>query len=122
MTNLLAAKSEASIMLSNYRVNNVQNDKSFEFIIPIYENMPKQPAPEPTGEYYGNINTQTISIGYIKSSNGEGYISGNVDIAEWVNSICKTPRQIPKLTLKSTDGKVSKNIYVSYLQRNKILF
>ena len=122
MTNLLAAKSEASIMLSNYMVNNVQNDKSFEFIIPIYENMPKQPSPEPAGEYYGNINTQTINIGYIKSSNGEGYISGNVDIAEWVNNVCKTPRQIPKLTLKSTDGKVSKNIYVSYLQGIRYYF
>ena len=44
----------------------------------------------------------------IKNSKGEQYISGKIDIAEWVGGVCKTPQGLPKMTLKSTDGKYSK--------------
>ena len=114
MTNLLAAKSEASILLKNYQITGAQNNKDFVFIVPIYENMPKQACPEPSGEYRGNINTQLIDFNYITGANGDSYLTGNVDVAEWVNGICKTPREIPSITLKSTDGKINKNMYVAY--------
>ncbi len=64
--------------------------------------------------YQGNINTELIEINYTKNSKGANYINGSIYIAEWVNGNCQVPNGKPKLTLKSTDGKVSKEMYVSY--------
>ena len=50
----------------------------------------------------------------IKNSKGQQYITGNIYIAEWVGSSCNTPKGTPKMTLKSTDGKYSESMYVSY--------
>ncbi len=122
MTNLLAAKSEASILLKNYQITGAQNNKDFVFIIPMYENMPKQACPEPGGEYKGNINTELINIDSYKGNNGNDYIGGYVYIAEWVGNECKTPRNIPKITLKSTDGKVNKEMFVNYEENIKYYF
>ena len=50
--------------------------------------------------------------------NGEGsrYIYGEINIAEWVEGECLTPRDsMPKMTLKSEDGTYSKEMYVSYI-------
>ncbi len=65
-------------------------------------------------EFYGKINTQLVSINYLEASENRDYIQGYIDIAEWVNNECRTPSQTPQLTLKSTDGKISKSLYVSY--------
>ena len=113
MQNIRAANDEGNTMYQAYNNNGIL-DSSFEFTIPLYENMPKQVSPRPTDNYKGNINTEIIDINSIVS-NGKNYISGYIYIAEWVGDDCRTPRGIPKLTLKSTDGKVSTDMYVSCL-------
>ena len=62
----------------------------------------------------GAINTELKQMNVIKNSKGQQYISGKIDIAEWVGGVCKTPQGLPKMTLKSTDGKYSKEMYVKY--------
>ena len=122
MTNLLAAKSEASILLKNYQITGIQQTKNFEFIIPIYENMPKEATPEPTSEYSGTINTELISIDSFKGNNGNDYLGGYAYIGEYINNTCGKPKRTPKITLKSTDGKVSKEMYVNYEENIKYYF
>ncbi len=65
-------------------------------------------------EYEGNINTELINIDFTKTNKGTNYINGYVYIAEWVGNECRTPSETPKLTLRSTDGKVAKEMYVGY--------
>ena len=65
-------------------------------------------------EYIGNVNTELISIDQIQSSTGKSYIGGYMYIAEWVGNDCRTPSDMPNITLKSTDGKVSQKMYVGY--------
>ena len=122
MTNLLAAKSEASILLKNYQITGAQQTKNFEFVIPVYENMPKDASPEPTGEYSGTINTELISIDSYKGNNGNDYIGGYAYIGEYINGNCGKPKRTPKITLKSTDGKISKEMYVNYEENIKYYF
>ena len=64
--------------------------------------------------YKGTINTELYKASIIQNAKGRNYISGNINIAEWVNGACKTPQGLPKMTLKSTDGKYSASMYVSY--------
>ena len=66
--------------------------------------------------YYGQINTVLQSIEMIQGQNGDKYIRGTLDIGEWVDGNCNKPKDMPRLTLKSTDGSVSKNVY-SYFQQ-----
>ena len=66
-------------------------------------------------QYKGTINTELYSIGVIQSSRGRNYISGKIYIAEWTEGKCLTPSTLPKITLKSTDGKYSKATYIDYL-------
>ena len=92
MANLLAAKSEASILLKNYQITGAQQTKNFEFVIPVYENMPKDASPEPTGEYSGTINTELISIDSYKGNNGNDYIGGYAYIGEYKWQLWKTQK------------------------------
>ena len=66
--------------------------------------------------YCGQINTVLQSIEMIQGQNGDTYIRGTLDIGEWVDDNCNKPKDMPQLTLKSTDGSVSKNVY-SYFQQ-----
>ena len=119
MQNIFAAQSEASILYNNYKVTGIQYSKDFEFIIPIYENMPSQISLKPTLEYSGAINTEIIDI---DSHENDKYICGHIYIAEWVEDNCKIPRNTPKITIKSTDGVISKDMYVSYVDGIKYYF
>ena len=73
-------------------------------------------------EYYGTINTELNSIDLIQSSNGTNYIGGYIYIAEWVGIDCRKPDEMPKITLKSTDGKISTEMYVGYEDGIKYYF
>lgn len=66
-------------------------------------------------EHKGVINTDLYKIGVIQSTVGDNYISGRIYIAEWIESQCLKPCNLPKITLKSTDGTYSENAYVDYL-------
>ena len=68
MQNLFAAKNEASMMYEAYQKAKLTLNKDFEFIIPIYENMPKQVSSEPTMEYEGEINTDLQTMNLSKNS------------------------------------------------------
>ncbi len=113
MQNIRAANDEGNSMYQSYRTSGIL-DGTFEFTIPLYENMPSTPASRPSDNYRGTINTQLLDINAIEGNGGE-FISGNVYIAEWINNQCRTPMDLPKLTLKSTDGKVSKDVFVSHI-------
>ena len=41
-------------------------------------------------------------------------ISGNILIAEWINGEACSPKNLPKMTLKSTDGTYSQEMYVRH--------
>ena len=90
MQNVRAANDEGNTMYQTYKKNGILNS-SFEFTIPLYENMPKQAIPRPTDNYKGSINTELIDINVIESD-GNNFISGYIYIAEWVNGECRTPR------------------------------
>ena len=64
--------------------------------------------------YEGNINTELYKMQIIQNGAGQDYISGYIYIAEWVKGECRTPREIPELSLKSTDGKFETKMYVGY--------
>ena len=106
MQNLFAAKNEASLMYEAYNKTKLTLNKDFEFIIPIYENMPTEISQEPNPEYYGNINTdlKTMEIG--KEADGRTYITGEILIAEWINGVACVPKDIPEMTIKATDGSI----------------
>ena len=37
-------------------------------------------------------------------------------VAEWIDNVAYTPKSLPELKLKSTDGTVSKDMYIAYLE------
>ncbi len=55
-------------------------------------------------QYYGEINTglKTMQIG--QEADGRKYIKGEIDIAEWIDGVANTPKDVPQMTIKSTDG------------------
>ena len=61
-------------------------------------------------EYVGNINTdlQTMQVG--QESDGRYYITGNVLVAEWIDGVANVPKDLPKMTIKSTDGTFSAGV------------
>ena len=65
-------------------------------------------------EFYGTINTELVSLNHIIANGNKDYLQGYIYIAEWVNGDCRTPSKLPKLTLKSTDGTFSTDLYVGY--------
>jgi len=119
MTNIQDPYSQAFSNRKLYE-NSLQNE--ITFIIPVYDNMPKEAASKPTGTYQGNINTELIEIENIISSSGDDYIGGSIYIAEWVGDDCRIPKRTPQMTLKSTDGTFVKKMYVTYLESIKYYF
>ena len=120
MQNIRAANDEGNSMYKTYNSVGIVNS-SFEFIIPLYENMPEEACPRPIDDYVGTINTELIDLNSI-ISNGKNYMSGYIYIAEWINGNCNTPWETPKMTLKSTDGKVQYSMYVSHQDSIKYYF
>ena len=119
MQNLFAAQNEGLLLKDAYDIVGETKNKDFQFIIPIYKNMPKTACKEPTEKYVGEINTALKTINVTQSAKGDNYISGTIDIAEWIKdsngvSQCNTPRKTPEIWVKSTDGKVSQKAYVAY--------
>ena len=112
MQNIRGANDEGNQIYNAYVSSGIL-DSSFEFIIPLYENMPNTACPRPVDDYVGTINTELMDLNPTVS-NGANYIAGHINIAEWVGDDCRTPYETPKMTLKSTDGKTEYDIYVNY--------
>ena len=69
-----------------------------------------------TGGYIGAINTDLKEISLNKNDKGSYYLSGNMLVAEWIDDVACIPKSLPDLKLKSTDGTVSKDMYIAYLE------
>ena len=65
-------------------------------------------------DYYGEINTDLQTMSLSKNTDGRTMISGNILIAEWVDGVANEPQDLPKMTLKSTDGTYSQEMYVRH--------
>lgn len=74
------------------------------------------------GEYTGDIKTTIQEVNAIKGGNGDKYISGLIKIEEIVNGTSRTPRSLPEIRIKSTDGKVNNTTYISYQDGTKYYF
>ncbi|MBR2705604.1 MAG: RICIN domain-containing protein, partial [Clostridia bacterium] len=69
MQNLFAAYNEARNLCSYYRADN-KLDSNFKFIIPLYEEMPSNPTPNPNGVNLSD--TICNYTAYIKTRDGDG--------------------------------------------------
>ena len=68
------------------------------------------------GGYVGDINTDLKSISLNKNDSDRYYLYGNMLVAEWIDGTAYTPKSLPQLKLKSTDGTVVVDMYISYLE------
>ena len=68
------------------------------------------------GGYVGAINTDLKEISLNHNEAGRYYLSGNMLVAEWIDGTACIPKSLPELKLKSTDGTISINMYISYLE------
>ena len=124
MQNLTAANTEGNTMYQGYRDNGILSS-SFEFVVPIYENMPASPCARPLNDndkYEGTISSEVTSFNIAKNDSGSEYITGNIIIVEWINGRSTVPRTVPKMTLESTDGTISKELFVSQISGNTYYF
>ena len=101
MQNLFGAQSEADILYDLYKVNNIQGNKNFEFIIPLYENMPSQPCRMPGEPYDGYMTSYQFNDITTDGRN----IKGQLVVQEWLNGTQQIePSVNPRILLKSVDG------------------
>ena len=101
MQNLFGAQNEANILYDLYNITGIQNDKNFEFLVPIYENMPKQPSRMPGTIYDGYMTSS--QFGEIKTD--ERNIIGTLVVQEWLNGTVQIePSVNPRVILKANDG------------------
>ena len=124
MQNVTAANTEGNTMYQGYRDYGILSS-SFEFVIPLYENMPTTECPRPLNnndKYEGNITSEVTSFDVGKNESGAEYITGNIVIVEWINGKSTVPRTLPKMTLESTDGEVSKELFIKQLSGNTYYF
>ena len=124
MQNIMAANNEGNTMYQGYKNNDIVSS-SFEFVIPLYENMPSTPCERPLNgdiEYQGDIASEITSFNVQKNSSGLEYITGNIVIVEWVNGQSTVPRTVPKMTIESTDGTISQELYVEPVSGNTYYF
>ena len=68
------------------------------------------------GGYNGEINTDLKTISLNHNESGRYYLSGNILVAEWIDGTAYEPKGMPEMTLKSTDGTVSIDMYIAYLE------
>ena len=124
MQNIRAANDEGNIVYNGYKTNEML-DSHFEFTIPLYENMPISNSVRPlneTDKYYGSITSELTGINVNKNASGLEYISGNIVVVEWINGISKVPRTLPKIIIESTDGSISKEMFVKQVSGNTYYF
>ena len=74
------------------------------------------------GTYEGGLTHQLYDITLNQTEDGTYYISGNVMLIEWINELSTVPSELPKMTLKSTDGTVNEEMFVKYNSMNDYYF
>ena len=63
-------------------------------------------------KYEGEINTDLKTMYIDFNEIGREYIHGNILIAEWIDGVANTPKGLPEMTLKATDGSYSMGMHV----------
>ena len=63
--------------------------------------------------YVGNINSELKRFDMKQAANGAHYVSGEIVIVEWVDGVSTVPEVLPKITLKSTDGMVNYESFIT---------
>ncbi len=125
MQNIRAANDEGNKIYQNYRNLGVLNSH-FEFIIPVYENMPSGVCERPsdnTANYSADIGTEVIHTEIIKNIHGNWYISGEIYISEFIDGkTWNIPRILPIMRLKTTSGEYINSIYIKKIEGNKYYF
>ena len=72
--------------------------------------------------YVGNINSELKRFDMKQAGNGAHYVSGEIVIVEWVDGVSTVPEVLPKITLKSTDGLVSYESFITPTGTNTYYF
>lgn len=71
--------------------------------------------------YKGDVNTELYQFSK-GESNGVSYISGEIVVVEWINGQSTVPKEKPKMTFVSTDGKVNMEVFVTATGTNTYYF
>ena len=74
------------------------------------------------GTYEGDLTHKLYDINVNKTEAGKTYISGNIMAIEWIDEKSTVPIKLPKMTLKSIDGSVTKQLFVKYNSNNDYYF
>lgn len=72
--------------------------------------------------YNGVPNVELKSLNVSITSYGSTYIYGNIEYTELVNNAKVQPRNNPVIEFKSTDGQVTKEVYVDKINNNTFYF
>ncbi len=75
----------------------------------------------PTSYYKGDMNSQLTKISLGSNDIGT-YINGEIIIVEWIDGQSTVPNTLPAMKLKSTDGKVSYDMFVTPTGTNTYYF
>ena len=73
------------------------------------------------GGYVGDINSELKKLSLNKNSNGS-YISGEIVVVEWVDGKSTVPSKTPIMKMKSIDGKITLDIFVTATGTNTYYF
>ena len=73
--------------------------------------------------YVGNINSEIINMSLIQRNyEWDKFLSGEIVVVEWVNGKSTVPTKTPTIKLKSTDGTVSVDAFVTPTGTNTYYF
>ena len=128
MQNIRAANDEGNIMYNSYKKNNILNS-SFEFTIPVYENMPKTVCPRPKYKPVTQITTEkdsyeikvneSINIGYgysptdATNTNFTWTSSDPEVLSVYWNKIRGLKPGTAELIIRTDDGTVEKRVKIT---------
>ena len=125
MQNIRAANDEGNKIYNAYKNTGILSSH-FEFLIPVYENMPSEASPRPsstTESYVGDITTDVQEISLNKDDGDRCYITGKILVSEWIDGITwSIPRNTPKIRVISLDGTQSFEMSVSVIEQNNYYF
>ena len=113
MQNLFGAKNEANILYNSYKYTNIQYSKNFQFLIPVYENMPVMPCSEPGAKYNGYMTSSEFK----KITASGNILTGDLVVQEWLNGVTQVqPTKNPRVFLHSTDNTTIIECNVKYVE------
>lgn len=125
MQNIRAANDEGNSIYRAYSKSGVLNSH-FEFVIPVYENMPVTASARPLTSkdtYKGDIAGQITQISLNANEKGEHYIKGEINITEWLNGVTwSVPKATPIMRLKDSRGNYVDEFWVKKLESNRYYF